>query len=118
MPGQPLIERHCAPVPKGATPISTEKAQSLLKEIHGWELINGALLRKSLRCKDFKDAVSLIGRIMTVAESNDHHPDLHLTSYRHLSIELSTHSIGGLSDNDFILAAKLDRILAHSQSLG
>ncbi len=118
MPGQPLIERHCAPVAKGTPVLRPETAQTLLKEIPGWEMVDGKAIRRVFRCKDFKDAVSLINRVCTVAESNDHHPDLHLTGYRNLTIEISTHSIGGLSDNDFVLAAKLDRILTHTPPIG
>jgi 4a-hydroxytetrahydrobiopterin dehydratase len=60
--------------------------------------------------KDFKSAVSLIDALAVVAEREDHHPDVHLTGYRRLRIELATHSIGGLSLNDFILAAKIERL--------
>lgn len=117
MSGQPLVERHCSPVPKGTVPLSPEKAAGLLKELSGWEIVNGALIRKRLSCKDFKEAIALMQRIATIAEANDHHPDLHLTGYRNIAVELSTHSIGGLSDNDFVLAAKLDRILQHGSPL-
>jgi 4a-hydroxytetrahydrobiopterin dehydratase len=87
------------------------QAQELLKQIQGWELIEGKLLRKQVKCKDFLDAVALIQKIAPIAEAEDHHPDLHLTGYKRLAIELSTHAIGGLSENDFILAAKIDALL-------
>jgi len=60
--------------------------------------------------KGFLSAVEFIEKIAQVAEAEDHHPDLHLTGYRKLAIELSTHAIGGLSENDFILAAKIDQL--------
>ena len=60
--------------------------------------------------KDFMAVVGLVVRIARIAERENHHPDLHLTGYRRLKIELSTHSIGGLSENDFILASKIDRL--------
>ena len=87
-------------------------AQVLLQELRGWELVDGTAIRKTVKCKDFLDAVNLIQRIAPIAEAEDHHPDLHLTGYRRLTIELSTHSIGGLSENDFILSAKIDELLA------
>ena len=74
------------------------------------------MLRKTLTCKDFLDAVNVIQRIAPVAEAEDHHPDLHLTGYRRLTIDLSTHAIGGLSENDFILAAKLDQLFSPAPS--
>ncbi len=60
--------------------------------------------------KDFLAAVALIRRLADVAEEQDHHPDVHLTGYRRLSLVLSTHSIGGLSENDFILAAQIEAL--------
>jgi len=60
--------------------------------------------------RDFMAAVKFIGCVAKLAEKEDHHPDIHLTSYRKLKIDLSTHAIGGLSENDFILAAKIDKL--------
>ena len=88
--------------------------RALLTELNGWELVDGNAIRKTITCKDFLDAVGLVQKIAPIAEAQDHHPDLHLTRYRRLTIELSTHAIGGLSENDFILAAKIDEILAKS----
>jgi 4a-hydroxytetrahydrobiopterin dehydratase len=82
-----------------------------LQDVTGWELIDGKSIRKKVTCKDFLDAVGLIQKIAPIAEAQDHHPDLHLTGYKRLTIELSTHAIGGLSENDFILAAKIDELL-------
>ena len=108
----PLTQRKCKPCEGGAEPLPPSAAQRLLEDVKGWELVEGNVIRKTVTCKDFLDAVSLIQRIPPVAESEDHHPDLHLTGYRKLTIELSTHAIGGLSENDFILAAKIDQLLA------
>ena len=108
----PLSQRKCKPCEGGAEPLPAGAAQALLRDVEGWELIGGTAIRKSVKCKDFLDAVSLIQRIAPIAEAEDHHPDLHLTNYRRLTIELSTHAIGGLSENDFILAAKIDQLLA------
>ncbi len=60
--------------------------------------------------KDFRAGMDFFGRVAELAEAEGHHPDLHLEGYRRVWIELSTHSIGGLSENDFILAAKIDRL--------
>ena len=107
----PLTQRKCKPCEGGAEPLPVSAAQQLLRDVVGWELVEGKAIRKTVRCKDFLDAVSLIQRIAPIAEAEDHHPDLHLTGYRKLTIELSTHAIGGLSENDFILAAKIDHLL-------
>jgi len=107
----PLIDRKCTPCDGGAAPLPASAAQALLRDVKGWELVEGKAIRKTVKCKDFMDAVGLIQRIAPIAEAEDHHPDVHLTGYRKLTIELSTHAIGGLSENDFILAAKIDQLL-------
>lgn len=106
-----LIKKRCVPCEKGTPPLPPEKVQEFLQAVTGWELIEGKAIRKAVKCKDFLDVVALIQKIAPVAEAEDHHPDLHLTNYRRLTIELSTHAIGGLSENDFILAAKIDQVL-------
>ena len=123
MSGPPLTARKCKPCEGGTEPLPPSAAQALLKDLSGWELIDlptapgaaqagGTAIRKVVKCKDFLGAVALIDRIAPLAEAEDHHPDLHLTGYRKLTIELSTHAIGGLSENDFIVAAKIDQLLA------
>ncbi|MBI3087332.1 MAG: 4a-hydroxytetrahydrobiopterin dehydratase [Candidatus Omnitrophica bacterium] len=111
MAAEPLARRRCRPCEGGAEPLPVSAAKTLLADVKGWELVEGKAIRKTVKCRDFLDAVSLIQRIAPIAEAEDHHPDLHLTGYRRLTIELSTHAIGGLSENDFILAAKIDQIL-------
>ena len=126
---EPLAQRKCKPCEGGTEPLPSSAAKLLLQDVKGWELVDlpaparfasqseaagaqagGKLIRKTVKCKDFLDAVSLIQRIAPIAEAEDHHPDLHLTGYRKLTIELSTHAISGLSENDFILAAKIDQL--------
>ncbi|HEY1187145.1 MAG TPA: 4a-hydroxytetrahydrobiopterin dehydratase, partial [Gemmata sp.] len=60
--------------------------------------------------KDFVTAMGFLQKVADLAEEEQHHPDLHLTGYRHVAVELSTHAIGGLSANDFIVAAKIDAL--------
>ena len=111
MDGTPLAQRTCKPCEGGAEPLPESAARALLQELKDWQLIAGKFLQKAVVCKDFLDAVRLIQRIAEVAEAEDHHPNLHLTNYRRLAIELTTHAVGGLSENDFILAAKIDQVL-------
>lgn len=103
--------KKCVPCEGGVPALSREEAENYLRELKNWKLAADA---KSIRCellmKDFLAAVELIRRIAEVAEAEDHHPDLHLSGYRRLAIELSTHAIGGLSENDFILAAKIEKL--------
>ena len=107
-----LASKKCKPCEGGVHPLSREEAQAYLKELNGWELLPDAkVIRTTYVMKNFVAAVDLIRKIAGVAEAENHHPDLHLTGYRKLAVELSTHAIGGLSENDFILAAKIDALL-------
>ena len=108
----PLAQRKCKPCEGGVEPLPVSAAQSLLEDVPDWELVDGRAIRRTVTCKDFLGAVALIQKIAPVAEADDHHPDLHLTRYKRLTIELSTHAIGGLSENDFILAAKINQLVA------
>ena len=78
-------------------------------EVSSWTLREKELER-TWRCRDFAAAIAFIDRVAEVAEAEGHHPDLHLTAYRDLRIVLWTHAAGGLTPNDFILAAKIDRL--------
>lgn len=77
----------------------------------GWKLTRrGRAIQKTFRLKNFKEAVQLIRRILPIAESMDHHPDLHLTRYRRLRILIYTHTLNALSSKDFILASKIEKL--------
>jgi 4a-hydroxytetrahydrobiopterin dehydratase len=67
-------------------------------------------LRREWRVKDFATALDFFNRIARVAEAENHHPDLHLTGYRNVAVEIWTHAVGGLTENDFIMAAKLSTL--------
>lgn len=106
-----LAKKKCKPCEGGVPVLPREQALAYLKELPAWSLSeDGKAIRSHYVMKDFMAAISLIQKIAEVAESEDHHPDIHLTGYRKLAIELSTHAIGGLSENDFILAAKIDKL--------
>jgi 4a-hydroxytetrahydrobiopterin dehydratase len=91
--------------------LTPEQIRELLPEIPDWKLTaDGRRLRREWRVKDFVTALAFFDQVGRVAEEEDHHPDLHLTGYRNVAIELSTHAVGGLTENDFILAAKIDSI--------
>ena len=100
----------CAPCEALTKPIAPKEAKALAAELKGWRLIGGRTLRRDLVMKDFMAAVRFIDAVARTAEEEGHHPDLHLTGYRNLAVELSTHSIGGLSINDFILAEKISAL--------
>ena len=91
--------------------MSRAAAKKYLAGLKGWHLRSDKKsIRKQFLMKDFVAAVKLINLIKDKAQADNHHPDIHLTGYRHLAIELSTHELGGLSENDFILAAQIEKL--------
>ena len=106
-----LAEKKCVPCEGGVPPVERKEAERLLKSLAGWKLsASGKAIRREWRVKDFMTAIDFFNRVARTAEAEDHHPDLHLAGYRNVAIELSTHAIDGLSENDFILAAKIDQL--------
>jgi 4a-hydroxytetrahydrobiopterin dehydratase len=108
-----LSTKKCTPCEGKTKPLTREEAQNFLKQTPGWELDDsGKKISRKFVMKNFLAAVDLIRKVADVAEADDHHPDVHLTRYRQLLVELSTHAVDGLSENDFILAAKINELPA------
>jgi 4a-hydroxytetrahydrobiopterin dehydratase len=108
----PLTQRHCVVCKPGTPTLSTQEIDRLIPEVPGWAVVQveGHLeLTRTYRFKGFMPGVELVDRIAPIAEAEAHHPDLHLT-YGSLRVNLWTHAAGGLTENDFILAAKIDEI--------
>lgn len=106
-----LVAKKCKPCEGGVDPATRQEAEQQLKKLSGWRLTNdGQRIRKDWTVKNFMAGIDFFHRVAQVAEEDGHHPDLHLEGYRKVWIELWTHAIGGLSENDFILAAKIDRL--------
>lgn len=111
-PVNDLTQKRCRPCEGGSPPLTRAEATHLLATRPDWILSeDGSSLRRELRLASFREAVQLIDDVARVAEAENHHPDLHLTGYRNLVVELSTHAVHGLSENDFILAAKIDQLV-------
>ncbi len=89
------------------------EALESLKRLSEWRMSDDLMMiYREYTMKNFKAAVELINRITDIAESMNHHPDLHLTAYKHLRLELTTHDAGGLTAQDFDMAARIDRLPA------
>ena len=108
---QQLISKRCKPCEGGVEPIAPEEAREQAAKLEGWSVSeDGKRIRKRWKMRNFVAALEFFRLVGDLAEAEQHHPDLHLTGYREAAIEISTHAIGGLSENDFILAAKIDRL--------
>ncbi len=108
----PLRDRHCVACKPGSPHLSRAEIEPLLAQVQGWnvEEADGHLrLVKLFKFKGFMPAVELVNRIAPIAEAEKHHPDL-LVSWGSVTVHLWTHAAGGLTENDFILAAKVDRL--------
>jgi 4a-hydroxytetrahydrobiopterin dehydratase len=106
-----LRAKHCRPCEGGVPALSPDEVLEHLKAVPEWALTpDGKHIRRTWKVKDFAAALDFFQRVGQVAEAEDHHPDLHLTGYRDVAIELTTHATGGLTENDFILAARIDEV--------
>ena len=106
-----LASKKCTPCEGGVAPLTEAQASALRAGLHpDWKLGPGAKsLERSLKFRDFYRTMSFVNALAHIANVEDHHPDLQV-GYNYCNVTFSTHSIGGLSDNDFICAAKLDRL--------
>ena len=108
--GRPLTSRSCKPC-EGDESLSQAEIERNHAWIPLWQLVGeGKRIRRELVVKDFVTALDYFRRVGALAEQEGHHPDLHLTRYRRVVVELWTHMVGGLTENDFIMAAKIDLI--------
>jgi len=108
---QDLANKRCIPCHKETEPLSEEQSKKLLTELHtNWKIIDGKKLQRKYKMKDFVHAIKFFNKVKCIAEEEDHHPDLHLIGYKNVVVEYYTHTIGNLSENDFICASKVDKI--------
>jgi len=104
-----LASRHCVPCEGGVQPLDTKAIDSLKAQVEGWEIVDGQHLRKTWKLPDFRSALAFVNRVGEAAECEGHHPDIAL-GWGRVEITLWTHAAKGLTENDFILAAKIDRL--------
>ena len=105
-----LTDERCAAPQAGQSPLSAEQAECLSGQVSpDWEL-EGEAISRTVVFPGFDEAMGFVNAVAGLARAEDHHPDLHV-SYSRVQVTLSTHKIGGLSRNDFIVAAKIDQLL-------
>lgn len=106
-----LTAKKCLPCEIGAPPLDKEKLAELLSQVPAWQTTqDGERIFREFEFTDFKAALAFLDSVGDIAEAEGHHPDLHLERYKHVRIEIYTHATNGLSENDFILAAKIDAL--------
>ncbi len=111
-----LQNKKCVPCEGNAKPLTQTEAESLLQQLKGWMIQDTATkIQKNFTFIDFKHALSFVNEVGDVAEFEGHHPDIHLHNWNKVTITLSTHALKGLSENDFIMAAKIDQIISEQE---
>ena len=106
-----LTAKKCTACEGGTPAFTPAQVADHLPAVPDWKLSDdGTLIRRKYKFKDFVTALAFLQKVGVLAEKEEHHPDLHLTGYKNAAVELTTHAIGGLSANDFIVAAKIDKL--------
>lgn len=109
---EPLADKKCVPCEGGVPTLTEDQIAEHLGELDDWSVTEDQRwIERSFKMKNFQQALDRLNRIGELAEDQQHHPDLHLTGYRQLKVRLTTHAIGGLSENDVVMAAKIDRLV-------
>jgi 4a-hydroxytetrahydrobiopterin dehydratase len=105
-----LAEKRCVPCKGGVPPLKGEALRRLSGELNGeWQVVGEHHLEKEFRFKDFRQALSFTNRVGELAEEQNHHPDLYL-AWGKVRVTIWTHKIDGLTESDFVFAAKVDRL--------
>ena len=104
-----LVSKKCVPCKGGVSPLKGEALQALQKQVTGWNVVEEHHLLKSLKFPDFRKALDFVNRVGAIAEEQGHHPVITFT-WGKVDITIYTHKISGLTESDFILAAKIDTI--------
>ena len=107
--GSNLARQQCKPCTSATPPLSQDRIDTLMKQLEGWEQ-HGQLISKTVAFNNFHQAMSFVNAVAWVSNQEDHHPELTI-SYNKCKVEYTTHSVNGLSENDFICAAKIDALL-------
>lgn len=113
-----LEEQKCTACEGLENRLSEQEIQNMLRQTPGWDL-SGSMITKEFKFSNFVEAMTFANKIAGIAEEQNHHPDMHI-SWGRVGVDLSTHKVGGLSTNDFILAAKINRLYGeeeHGQSI-
>ncbi|MGH2736427.1 MAG: 4a-hydroxytetrahydrobiopterin dehydratase [Actinomycetota bacterium] len=104
-----LADEHPQEYPKGTPPLSADEVSALAGEAEGWTAADDRLVRE-FHFRDFQEAFAFVSRVALLAEAEGHHPDI-FVSWNRVRLEFWTHTAGGLTRNDFIMAARIDRFV-------
>lgn len=104
-----LAERQCVPCRGGVPPLAGEEIEKLLRQLEAWQVVKEHHLLKTYRFKDFRESLQFVNRVGELAEEQGHHPDI-CFGWGKAEVTIWTHKIDGLTESDFVLAAKIDKL--------
>lgn len=104
-----LVAKTCIPCREGVPPLNGTELENLVAQVPGWQVVGGHHLWKAYTFPDFRAALDFVNRAGEIAETEGHHPDLFL-SWGRVEVKIWTHKINGLTESDFILAAKIEQV--------
>ena len=103
-----LAERQCVPCRGGVPPMKGEELEKFLAQLQGWQVVNEHHLQKLFEFKNFRETLDFVNRVSELAEEQGHHPDI-CFGWGKADVTIWTHKIDGLTESDFVLAAKIDK---------
>lgn len=111
-----LINKHCVPCEEGGNPLSEKEENRLHKQVSSWIILRFEThkIRRQFTFDSFVSAIAFVNKIADIAQKQQHHPDIYIF-YNKVQIDLFTHAVGGLSENDFIMAAKIDSVFKEKE---
>ncbi len=104
-----LENKKCIPCEVGGNPLKPEEVAIFARDLKDWEVIDNKKIIKKFKFKDFVESMDFVNRVAEIANNEGHHPDIYI-SYNKVNLELTTHAVKGLTENDFIMVAKVDKL--------
>jgi len=105
-----LINKKCIPCEVGGSPLDHNAIAIFSRDLVDWKVIDDIKISRTFKFKNFKESIEFVNKVASLAESEGHHPDIDI-KYNIVNIELMTHAVEGLTENDFIVATKIDKII-------
>jgi 4a-hydroxytetrahydrobiopterin dehydratase len=105
-----LSNKKCIPCEVGGLPLKPEEAAIFARDLREWKVIENKKIVREYKFKDFKESMVFVNKVADIAEREGHHPDIKI-NYNSVTLELTTHAVSGLTENDFIVVSRVDRVI-------
>lgn len=106
-----LAQKKCVPCEGNTPSLKSDEIKNLAQELNHWTIVDDIRLEKTIQFKNFRGALDFVNKVGEIAEQENHHPNISIHDWNKITLSLYTHAIKGLSENDFIIAAKIDQLL-------